>query len=81
MLDAMVSRIVDAGGSALPGEDVQAYDTHGFPHELTVEIAGEKGLTVDKAGFDRAMEQQREGPRCARRQLLLDDRMSDITKP
>ena len=76
VLDAMVSRIVDAGGSALPGEDAfRLYDTYGFPYELTVEIAGEKGLTVDKAGFDRAMEQQREKARAARgASSYLDDR-------
>ena len=32
------------------------YDTFGFPIELTVEMAAEEGLTVDEAGFDKAME-------------------------
>ncbi|MEM7648211.1 MAG: alanine--tRNA ligase [Cyanobacteria bacterium P01_A01_bin.70] len=36
------------------------YDTHGFPLELTQEIAEENGLTVDIAGFEAAMEQQRQ---------------------
>ena len=36
------------------------YDTHGFPLELTQEIAEENGLTVDVAGFEAAMEQQRQ---------------------
>ena len=36
------------------------YDTHGFPLELTQEIAEENDLTVDVAGFEAAMEQQRQ---------------------
>ncbi|MBC7289578.1 MAG: alanine--tRNA ligase, partial [Armatimonadetes bacterium] len=35
------------------------YDTYGFPLELTVELAQERGLTVDVAGFEREMEEQR----------------------
>ncbi|HIK44583.1 MAG TPA: alanine--tRNA ligase, partial [Leptolyngbyaceae cyanobacterium M65_K2018_010] len=36
------------------------YDTYGFPLELTQEIAEEQGLTVDLAGFEAAMEEQRQ---------------------
>lgn len=35
------------------------HDTYGFPIELTTEIAGERGATVDRDGFDAAMEEQR----------------------
>ncbi|HLY30790.1 MAG TPA: alanine--tRNA ligase, partial [Ktedonobacterales bacterium] len=35
------------------------YDTHGFPLELTEEIAQERGMTVDRAGYDSAMLEQR----------------------
>ena len=35
------------------------YDTFGFPLELTLEIAAENGFTVDEAGFDEAMEEQK----------------------
>lgn len=35
------------------------YDTYGFPLELTVELAGERGLQVDEVGFDAAMQEQR----------------------
>jgi alanyl-tRNA synthetase len=42
------------------------YDTYGFPLELTKEIAGDAGFTVDQAGFDALMEQQRARARAAR---------------
>jgi alanyl-tRNA synthetase len=41
------------------------YDTHGFPVELTREIARERGMTVDEAGFQKEMEKQRERARKA----------------
>src|SRR5471030_2366061 len=45
----------------LDGETVfQLYDTFGFPVDLTADIARERGIRVDHAGFEAAMEQQRE---------------------
>ncbi|MCY7353639.1 MAG: alanine--tRNA ligase [Lysobacter sp.] len=41
------------------------YDTYGFPVDLTADIARERGLQVDMAGFDAAMTQQRETARAA----------------
>jgi len=41
------------------------YDTYGFPVDLTADIARERGLSVDMAGFESAMEQQRETARAA----------------
>jgi len=43
----------------------ELYDTYGFPLELTEEIAEEHGLTVDTAGFEAAMEQQRQRAKAA----------------
>ena len=39
------------------------YDTFGFPIELTVELAEEEGLLVDEAGFEAAMEEQKQKAR------------------
>lgn len=51
----------------IPGQQAfLLYDTFGFPLELTEEEAHEQGMTVDKAGFDLAMEAQRERARSAR---------------
>lgn len=41
------------------------YDTYGFPVDLTADIARERGMSVDMAGFERAMEAQRERARAA----------------
>ena len=47
-------------GAALPGETAfKLYDTYGFPLDLTEDALREKGLKVDRAGFDAAMERQR----------------------
>lgn len=44
----------------IPGELVfKLYDTYGFPADLTADIARERGITIDEAGFDRAMAQQK----------------------
>ena len=52
----------------LEGETVfQLYDTFGFPVDLTADIARERGVRVDYAGFEAAMERQRERARAASR--------------
>ncbi|MBP7784701.1 MAG: alanine--tRNA ligase [Firmicutes bacterium] len=67
VLESVIARVLSEGGSCVPGADAfRLYDTFGFPFELTVEIAGERGLTVDQIGFDKAMEAQRERARAAR---------------
>ena len=43
----------------------ELYDTYGFPLELTQEIAEEHGLTVDLAGFETAMDKQRQRAKAA----------------
>jgi alanyl-tRNA synthetase len=53
-------------GSVIPGVAAfRLYDTYGFPVDLTADIARERGLTVDMAGFEAAMNEQRERARAA----------------
>ncbi|MDS4031102.1 MAG: alanine--tRNA ligase [Candidatus Contendobacter sp.] len=56
--------IAQLSGAVIPGETVfKLYDTYGFPVDLTADIARERGLQVDNAGFEREMEAQRERAR------------------
>ena len=53
-------------GKTVPGEVAfRLYDTYGFPLDLTADIARERGVGVDTAGFDAAMEGQRNRARAA----------------
>ncbi len=53
-------------GDTIPGETVfRLYDTYGFPVDLTADIARERGLKIDMAGFEREMTAQRERARAA----------------
>ena len=52
--------LADLKGTELPGELVfKLYDTYGFPVDLTNDVARERNLTIDQAGFDAAMAEQR----------------------
>ncbi|HEX7055327.1 MAG TPA: alanine--tRNA ligase [Burkholderiales bacterium] len=55
-----------SGEKLLDGETVfRLYDTYGFPVDLTADIARERGVMIDMAGFEAAMEQQRSRARAA----------------
>jgi alanyl-tRNA synthetase len=55
-----------SGEKLLDGETVfKLYDTFGFPVDLTADICRERGVSIDLAGFEAAMEQQRERARAA----------------
>jgi alanyl-tRNA synthetase len=63
LLDAETAKLTS---SVIPGETVfRLYDTYGFPADLTADIARERGLSIDQAGFDVAMEAQRGRARAA----------------
>jgi len=60
--------IAAMSGSEIPGETVfKLYDTYGFPVDLTNDIARERGLALDMAGFESHMNAQRERARAASR--------------
>jgi len=63
LLDAEAARLTS---TEIPGATVfRLYDTYGFPLDLTADVARERGLTIDQAGFDAAMEAQRGRARAA----------------
>jgi alanyl-tRNA synthetase len=63
LLDAEAVKLTS---SVIPGETVfRLYDTYGFPADLTADVARERGLSIDQAGFDVAMEAQRGRARAA----------------
>jgi alanyl-tRNA synthetase len=63
LLDREITRLE---GNIIGGEVAfKLYDTYGFPIELTVEIAEEKGITVDIEGYNTELEAQRERARNA----------------
>ena len=58
--------IRELSGKTLPGEALfKLYDTYGFPVDLTADVARERGLEVDMAGFEQAMAEQRQRARAA----------------
>mmetsp|Transcript_21194 Transcript_21194/g.60232 ORF Transcript_21194/g.60232 Transcript_21194/m.60232 type:complete len:992 (+) Transcript_21194:80-3055(+) len=65
-MESSGSKVVDGQQAFL------LYDSHGFPLDLTQQMAEEAGLTVDVAAFERAMEDQKERSREALRQQQAD---------
>jgi alanyl-tRNA synthetase len=64
--EKLLADVLAAGPRQISGEQAfELYDTYGFPLELTEEIAEEHGLTVDLAGFEAAMEAQRQRAKAA----------------
>ncbi|WOQ70812.1 alanine--tRNA ligase [Microbacterium limosum] len=60
ILDLAVTQTKDAGGTQVSGtEAFLLHDTYGFPIDLTLEVAAEAGLSVDRAAFDALMLEQR----------------------
>ncbi|WP_310833261.1 alanine--tRNA ligase [Paenibacillus pedocola] len=56
----------DGLGTIAGADAFKLYDTYGFPFDLTEDFASEQGLTVDREGFDAAMQEQRDRARAAR---------------
>ncbi|MFD0674160.1 alanine--tRNA ligase [Cohnella sp. GCM10027633] len=86
ILSDLCAKASAAGKSEIGGPDAfKLYDTYGFPFDLTEDYATEKGMTVDRAGFDAAMEEQRERARAARQDTgsmkVQGGPLADYTEP
>lgn len=67
LLDGYIADTKAAGSKVLSGElSFKLYDTFGFPWELTEEILHEQDMELDKDGFDKEMQAQRDRARAAR---------------
>ncbi len=66
VLEVALGEANKAGTRVLPGETAfTLYDTFGFPLDLTADVCRERGFAVDQAGFDAAMDKQRQRARAA----------------
>ena len=71
---AILEEGISGGTAVLPGSSAfLLHDTYGFPLELTQEIASERGVEVDTAGFDAEMQEQRRRAKEARRSGRADE--------
>ncbi|MGH2689685.1 MAG: alanine--tRNA ligase, partial [Actinomycetota bacterium] len=67
MLEDEIAAATASGGGVIPGAVAfKLHDTYGFPLDLTREIAEDEGLSVDEAGFEAFMREQRDRARAAR---------------
>jgi len=66
LLNSLLEELKQRGHTAVAGDEAfKLYDTHGFPLELTQEVAAEQGFTVDVSGFEQSMQRQQERSRAA----------------
>lgn len=78
IFDKLVHVLKAKKATEIPGEEAfKLYDTYGFPLDLTELMAREHNMTVDRAGFDRAMEEQRRRAREAGKWELTIDYQPD----
>jgi alanyl-tRNA synthetase len=80
--EKLLALVEAAGGNGfIPGDEAfRLHDTFGFPIDLTVEIAAESGVSVERAGFERAMASQRERSRGVRgARFTVDASLAELT--
>lgn len=79
LLDELIAKAKKSDNKTISGKDAfKLFDTYGFPYELTFESAQDAGLKVDKKGFDKEMQAQKERARKARGDLQSMGRQ-DVT--
>ncbi|MEQ1853954.1 MAG: alanine--tRNA ligase, partial [Chthoniobacteraceae bacterium] len=89
LFEAEVARITEAAtakgqasGAIIPGPFAfRLYDEQGFPLDLTELMARERGLSVDTAGFEKLMEEQRARARAAQKKTVIELSEIDVKEP
>ncbi len=82
LIEDLINLAIKNNSKVISGDDAfRLYDTFGFPYELTLEIAQEKGLSVDEAGFKKAMQEQKDRARSAMQKVVITDDLNYINNP
>jgi len=80
LLNQLIDEAKEQGTSWVDAEDAfKLHDTFGFPYDLTKELLAERGLSVDDAGFEALMEEQRERARTGTA-TATPDRHSEVLR-
>ena len=78
----LIESLMKSSNKVISGADAfKLYDTFGFPFELTVEIASEKGFSVDEAGFKAAMQEQKDRARACMQKVVITNDLSYLDNP
>jgi alanyl-tRNA synthetase len=65
-LEELLDRVAAGGAATVPGDEVfRLYDSLGVPYDFAEDLAGQRGLAIDRQAYDAAMEAQRERARAA----------------
>ncbi len=86
LFENISERAKRSGQKVVEGDDVfRLYDTYGFPYDLTEVMAHERGLSLDREGFEKAMEQQRRQSKAGARfdtvrETELNELIADLQK-
>lgn len=80
LLDGIMAGLTESSREISGQRAFKLYDTYGFPVELTREIARERGFSVDTAGFEREMTQQKEKARASHRFELAEKGFDNLKK-
>jgi len=79
IFEAKTAKVSDG---VVPGDLVfLLYDTYGFPADLTADVARERDLVIDQAGFEALMEEQRERARASNKFAVKGDVSIDVDTP
>jgi alanyl-tRNA synthetase len=89
-LEELLDRTEASGATTVPGDEVfRLYDSLGVPDDFVEDLAGQRGLAIDRQAFDEAMEAQRararggaafEGKRSADFEFASDARRTEVTR-
>ncbi len=74
LLDELMAKLRAAGETVIPGEEAfQLWDTYGFPVDLTRDVAGDQGFTVDEASFRIALNEAKGRSRATAQDKTVQD--------